>query len=73
MAPIRRDYLPSDLAPLISEVGVDKTVFVQTQHDVAENRWVLGLADESDFVVGVVGWVDLASEECEEQLSLIHI
>ncbi len=68
MAPIRRDYLPADLAPLISEVGVDKTVFVQTQHHVAENRWVLGLAEESDFIVGVVGWVDLVSEQCEEQL-----
>src|SRR5438270_694431 len=40
-APIRRDYLPEDLAPLIAAAGVDRTVFVQTQHDVAENRWAL--------------------------------
>ena len=69
LAPIRRDYLPDDLEPLIREVGVDKTVFVQTQHNVAENRWVLGLAEQHDFIAGVVGWVDLASERCEEQLS----
>ncbi len=68
LAPIRRDYLPSDLEPLIREVGVDQTVFVQTQHNVAENRWVLGLAERNDFIAGVVGWVDLASEQCEEQL-----
>jgi L-fuconolactonase len=43
-------------------------VFVQTQHDVAENRWVLEMAKQHDFIAGVVGWVDLQSDHCEEQL-----
>jgi len=68
LAPIRRDFLPNDLKPHLENVGVDRTVFVQTQHNVEENRWVLGLAEEHDFIAGVVGWVDLASEQCEEQL-----
>lgn len=68
LAPIRRDFLPEDLAPMINKVGVDRTVFVQTQHNVEENRWVLELAEQNDFIAGVVGWVDLASERCEEQL-----
>jgi L-fuconolactonase len=68
VAPIRRDYLPADLKPLIDRVHVDRTVFVQTQHNVEENRWVLGLADEYPFIAGVVGWVDLASPKCEEQV-----
>ena len=66
--PICRDFLPEDLATRIQQAGVDKTVFVQTQHDVEENRWVLGLAAEHDFLAGVVGWVDLASESVEDQL-----
>ena len=41
---------------------------MQTQHDVAENRWALGLADRHDFLAGVVGWIDLASSACEEQV-----
>ncbi|MFO0863171.1 MAG: amidohydrolase family protein [Gemmataceae bacterium] len=65
---IRRDYLPNDLAPLMKKVGVDRTVFVQTQHNVEENRWVLKLAEQHPWIVGVVGWVDLASPKCEEQL-----
>jgi L-fuconolactonase len=69
LAKIKRDFLPVDLAERIQKVGVDKTVFVQTQHNVQENRWALGLAAENDFIAGVVGWVDLASEQCEEQLS----
>ena len=65
---IRRDYLPADLEPRIKDVGVDKTVFVQTRHNVDETNWVLQLSEEHDFLAGVVGWVDLASPDCEQQL-----
>lgn len=68
LEPIRRDFLPADLSDRIRDVGVDRTIFVQTQHNLDENRWVLGLADQDDFIAGVVGWVDLASGECESQL-----
>ncbi len=68
LATIRRDYLPWDLEPLIRASGVDRTVFVQTQHKLEENRWVLGLAERHDFLAGVVGWVDLASDDCEQQV-----
>ncbi len=68
LAPIRRDRLPEDLKPLIDKARVDRTIFVQTQHNLQENRWVLDLAARHPFIAGVVGWVDLASEACEEQL-----
>jgi L-fuconolactonase len=68
LAAIRRDYGPEDLRPLIEQVGVQKTIFVQAQHHLEENRWALSLADEHDFMAGVVGWIDLASPACEEQL-----
>jgi L-fuconolactonase len=65
---IRREYLPADLKPHLDAAGVRQSIFVQTQHNVAENRWALGLAEENDWLAGVVGWVDLASADCEEQL-----
>lgn len=68
LSPIRRDYLPEDLAPLLKQTGVDRSISVQTQHDVEENRWVLGLAERHPFLAGVVGWVDLASPDCQTQL-----
>lgn len=68
LARIRRDYLPADLEPLIRAAGVDRTLFVQTQHNVAENRWAMALADRHDWIAGVVGWVDLTSPDCERQL-----
>lgn len=67
-APIAGDFLPEDLQIHMKAAGVERTVFVQTQHDVAENRWVLGLADRHDWIAGVVGWIDLASPACEDQL-----
>jgi L-fuconolactonase len=41
---------------------------VQTQHNLAENDWALRLADENAWLAGVVGWIDLLSPSCEEQL-----
>ncbi len=68
LAPIKRDFLPDDLAPHLRAAGVARTVFVQTQHNLQENRWVLGLAERHAFIAGVVGWVDLTSPDCERQL-----
>jgi L-fuconolactonase len=65
---ICKTFLPEDLKPRIDAAGVDKTVFVQTQHNLEENRWALGLAEQHDWIAGVVGWVDLASSDCESQV-----
>lgn len=67
--PIRRDFLPSDLAPLLRAAGLDGCVAVQAQQTVAEARWLLSLADVHPFIKGVVGWVDLQSDRVEEQLA----
>jgi L-fuconolactonase len=68
MKPIRRTFLPRDLEREIRKAGVGRTVFVQTKHDPAENRWALNLADEHPWIAGVVGWVDLRGPRCEEQI-----
>ncbi|HLY09086.1 MAG TPA: amidohydrolase family protein, partial [Planctomycetota bacterium] len=66
--PISGSFLPEDLKPLLHWDGIDGSVFVQTQHDIEENRWALDLARKHDVILGVVGWVDLASPACEAQL-----
>ena len=65
---IHRSYLPEDLLPQIRNAGIDRTIFVQTQHLLAENTWALKLAEANPFIAGVVGWVDLQSQDCEAQL-----
>jgi L-fuconolactonase len=55
---LSRQYLPRDLAPLLQGAGIEQTVLVQAAATVQESEYMLGLADGSDFVAGVVGWVD---------------
>jgi L-fuconolactonase len=68
MEALRRDFLPADLAPLLAEHQIQGTVAVQARQDLDETRWLLSLADQMPFVMGVVGWVDLSSEELDAQL-----
>jgi len=57
LAPIRRDFLPADLAERLALTPIRKTILVQTQHDLRENAWALGLATKHEFIAGVVGWI----------------
>jgi L-fuconolactonase len=58
-----RDYLPDELAPILHQHHITKTVLVQASNSIAESRWLLGLAESHDFIAGVVGWVDLKNAE----------
>ena len=69
LAPIRRRFGPEDLAPLLAENGVESTILVQTVSSVEETREFLETADSTDFIAGVVGWVDLTSSSVEETLT----
>jgi L-fuconolactonase len=67
--PIRRDYLPPDLKPLLAAAGLDGSIAVQARQTLQENRFLLDLADSHPLIKGVVGWVDLRSDRVEEQLA----
>jgi L-fuconolactonase len=60
LAAIRRRFGPDDLRPLLEGSRVDRTVVVQTRSSLEETRQLLEVAEATDFVAGVVGWVDLA-------------
>jgi L-fuconolactonase len=66
--PIRRAYGPQDLAGALASEGIDGTVLVQTVSAESETREFLRTADTTDFVLGVVGWVDLAAQDVSERL-----
>ena len=69
MGVLRRDFLPHDLKPLLSRVGLEASVAVQARQMVEETAWLLGLADRHPFILGVVGWLDFASQDLEAQLA----
>ena len=63
LAPIYRDFSAEDLAPLLTAAGIDRTILVQAADTVAETEFILSLADETPFISGVVGWVDMEAPD----------
>jgi L-fuconolactonase len=59
---LARDYLPNDLRPELRKAGVSRTILVQAAQTAAETEFLLQLAEETDFVAGVIGWFDLEKE-----------
>jgi L-fuconolactonase len=65
---LKHDFLPHDLQPLLAGIHFDGCVAVQARQDLEETRWLLELAARHRFIKGVVGWVDLCSEQLPGQL-----
>lgn len=69
LKPLYRDYEPGDLAPLLQDAGIDKTILVQAAPTVAETRFLLELAGRTGLVAGVVGWIDMESPDASAVLA----
>ena len=69
MSVIKRDFLPTDLLPELKSIDFDGSVAVQARQSLEETNWLLQLADEHPHIKGVVGWLDLQSEQAEEQIA----
>ncbi|KRV47886.1 amidohydrolase [Wenjunlia vitaminophila] len=72
LAPLRRDFSVSDLAPLAQEAGVGATVLVQTVTVADETPELLAVAEEHDLIGAVVGWVDLTLPDVAERLARLR-
>jgi L-fuconolactonase len=68
MTAIRKDFLPEHLQPVLEENGFDGCILVQVDQSEEENHFLLELANKNDCIKGVVGWIDLQSENIEERL-----
>ncbi len=69
MEVIQGDFLPSDLSSIYEKNGIDGCVTVQADQSEVETLFLLDQAKENKFIKGVVGWVDLLSENVEERLA----
>ena len=68
MKVIRKDFLPADLAPILKENNVDGCIAVQADQTDTETQILIREANQNSFIKGVVGWVDLNSNEIEAAL-----
>ena len=68
---ICRKFLPADLQPLLLDAGIERTILVQAAPTAAETDYLLGLAAETPFVAGVVGWTDFEAQNAAQQIAAL--
>jgi len=61
-----RRFDVTEIENIARSCGFDKGVLVQVLADVEETREFLAIAGESEFVAGVVGWIELSDPNIEE-------
>ncbi len=62
------DFGPVELAPLMKAAGVARTVLVQAAETEDETDYLLEIANRTDFILGVVGWLDMLADDFEDRL-----
>lgn len=71
LGPIYRDFVPSDLIPLLMRNGIEKTILVQAAPTEAETHYLLGIAEVTPFVAGVVGWSNFEAADCAYRIAAL--
>lgn len=66
-----RDFMPADLESEMRATDVSESIVVQAAATLAESRFLLDIAERCDFVVGVVGWVDMASATATRDIAAL--
>jgi L-fuconolactonase len=63
-----RDWLPEDIASDMASLGIERLVVTQSAPESAETDFMLAHCRDVPQVCGVVGWVDLASDDITPEL-----
>jgi L-fuconolactonase len=63
LVPLYRPIGPAELKPILERHGIARTILVQAAPTVHETEYLLGIADATDWVAGVVGWVDFENRD----------
>ena len=69
---LQRPIFPAELAPQLAQARIDSTVLVQAAPTEAEGEYLLSLADQYDFIAGVVVWLDMEAEDFEQRLARLQ-
>jgi L-fuconolactonase len=68
MAALRRNFLPEDLYPILQASQIDGCIAVQAEEHLRETAFLLELCEDHPWVLGVVGWAELAQDNLDEIL-----
>lgn len=68
MTAIRKDFLPKDFSLELKVNNIEGCIAVQADQSDDETSFLVNLAKENPFIKGVVGWIDLKSDQLEQSL-----
>jgi L-fuconolactonase len=68
MAVIQKNFMPLDLQPILQQNRFDGCIAVQADQSEAQTDFLIDLAEEYNFIKGIVGWVDLQADNVKERL-----
>jgi L-fuconolactonase len=69
MGRIRKNFHPGDAIELFANNGISGCIAVQADSSEDETFFLISLAEQSEFIKGVVGWVDLQAKDIESRLT----
>jgi L-fuconolactonase len=67
-----KDYLPECLLEEVKRNHVNETILVQASATEAETLFLLEIAEKTDYVAGVVGWIDMESQTALATLDVFN-
>ncbi len=67
-ATLSRHYRLQDLISVTEQNSITQTILVQAAPSVHETEYMLGIADSTDLIGGVVGWIDFEDRHDRQQL-----
>ena len=65
---LHRVFSTADLHPLMVAAGVDATILVQAAPTPAETDYMLTIARNTPWILGVVGWIDLEAPNAADEV-----
>ncbi len=73
MEVIKNDFSPAQLKGLLKKNNFQYCMAVQSEQSEEHNSYLLSLAEKHGFIAGVVGWVDLQSEDIADKLEYLRL
>ncbi|MCD9023510.1 amidohydrolase family protein [Cohnella silvisoli] len=64
-----QDFMPERIKPELLQYGVAGTVVVQAAPTMEETEFLLGLCEQDETLLGVVGWLDISSKDFEHHFA----
>jgi len=68
MSVLKQDYLLKELEHTLSKNGFEGSIAVQARQSIEETLWLSDIAESTDLIKGVVGWIDIRSDSLSNEL-----